>query len=314
MSGPAEHFRGQLLQAAAHALAVGVTDAAALADALYERWYAPARGVVRQVLAPAEVVAHLRAADAAAGRFEGGWTVLAPAEAVALLGPPSSSWQVPAAGDRRARWVDPPDLLYEGGIGLRPAPGATVAVAARRDSLTEPFGWWTSFGTAWPDVPAPLVRLYWSVRPERLFRLVEAVTAGLDAEAPWALKCPLDLERCRRPDAVVLYLAADAWSRIRPSLQRVYRSARPSLGPEVPALTLALGPGLALAEDPGDESFGTARCRVVAGGIAPALAGGVTDQEALARAGEEALDAAGVSLAAPYLGPGSQGSYEWTTD
>jgi hypothetical protein len=313
MNGVAERYRGQLLEAARHAHDAGVTDAPALAAALYDRWYAPARDEVWAPLPPPVVAAHLRAADAAGARFERGWRVLAPGAAEALIGPPRSSWPIAVARDDEARWVDPADLLYEPHVGLRPPAGASVAVAAHRDSLAQPYGWWTTFGRAWPRAAPPFVRVYWSVRAERVFALVEALTAGLDARAAWALKCPLDIERCRRPDAVVLYLPVAAWSRARHSIARVYRAARGSLATDVPALTLALAPGLGLAEDPRSESFGTARCRIVAEGMVPALADPASDHAVLARAAERALASHGISLAAPYLAPGSQVSYEWTT-
>jgi hypothetical protein len=312
MSGRAEWYRQQLLDAARLARTANTSDRARLADDLYDRWYAPVRGDVHSPLAPQAVAAHLRAADAAGTRFERGWTTLAPAEAATLLGPPRSTWQIPAARDGEALWLNPADLIYEGRIGLRPPAGGEVAVSARRDSLNEPFGWWTTFGEGWPAATTPIVRLYWSVRPERLFALVEAMTAGLDRRSPWALKCPLDLERCRRPDAVVLYVSGEAWPSIQSSVAYVYRSSRESLVTDVPALTLQLEPGLALAEDPGDESFGSARCRIVAEGIAAALAGGVTDEVALARSAEQSLIARGVSVETPYLGPETRARYKWT--
>jgi hypothetical protein len=312
MSGLAERYRGQLLDAAQLARAARANDTR-LADDLYDRWYAPARGEVRKPLAPEEVAAHLRAADAAGARFQRGWTILAPTEAATLLGPPRSNWQLPAGRDGEALWIDPVDLLYEGHVGLRPPVGTQVAVSARRDSVAAPFGWWTTFAEAWPTATPPVVRLYWSVRPERLFRVVETLTGYLDSNSPWALKCPLDLERSRRPDAVVLYVPVDAWSRVRSSVADAYRSSRGSLAPDVPALTLQLEPGLALAEDPGDESFGTARCRIVAAGISSALADGQADEAELAHAAEQALAAHGVSLEAPYLEADSHARYEWTT-
>jgi hypothetical protein len=310
---PPERYRRQLRDAARLARAVGAEATARLADELYDRWYAPARGEVREPLAPQVVAAHLRAADASGARFERGWTVLATAEATTLLGPPRSTWQIPAARDGEALWIDPADLLYEGHVGIRPPAGTPVAVSARRDSIAEPFGWWTTFGEAWATATQPLVRLYWSVRPERLFALVETLTGGLDPGSPWALKCPLDPERSRRPDAVVLYLPVDAWPRMRSSVADVYSSSRESLASSVPALTLQLEPGLALAEDPGDESFGTARCRMIAEGIVRAKTDGEAEEAALARAAEQTLVAHGVSLEAPYLNPGSRARYEWTT-
>jgi HopA1 effector protein family len=303
-------FREQLLDAARIARDSGVHDPAELADVLYDRWYSPPRSGVREPLASWAVALHLRAADEAGARFVRGWTALTEDEALAALGPPLTQWQVPAARNGDARWVDPVDVLYEGGIGVRPPAGAPLAVSARRDALTDPLGWWTAFSATWTDAERPLARLYWSVPPERLFALAAALTGGLPGATPWALKCPLDLERCTRPDAVVLYFPTVEWPSVRTSCADVHRAARDLLAADVPALTLELDRGLALAEDPGDDSFGSDRCRLVAEGMSRALPD--AGEAALAAAAEQALQESGIAPEAPYLGAGSRTEYAWS--
>jgi hypothetical protein len=306
-----ERYRAQLLEAVRLALPPAPADAGQLAVRLYEQWYAPATGTTPARLDPAEVAEHYRAADAASGRFEPGWVVLDPGDALARIGPARSPWQIPAARGEEARWVDPIDLLFPDGVGLRPPAGSAIAVSARRDSSELLPGWWTTLSATWSKGSPPLVRLYWSVPPEKVCRLVEGLTGALDPGQPYALKCPLDLDRCRRPDAVVVYVPGAAWGELRPGLAAAYRRVRRWLRPGVPALTHELGPGLALAEDPGDDSFGAHRCRVVADGLATARRAGVTDPDTLRDAAVAALGRHGVGADAPYRNPGSTAAYPW---
>jgi HopA1 effector protein family len=308
--GP-DPYRAQLLEAARLTLPQPPLDAGNLAAVLYEQWYAPASGTTPGQLDPAEVAEHYRAADAASGRFEPGWVVLDPEAAWAALGPPRSPWQIPAARGEERRWIDPIDLYFADGVGLRPPAGSSIAVSARRDSADLLPGWWTTLSAAWSKGSPPLVRLYWSVPAAKVCRLVEGLTAALDPGQPYALKCPLDLDRCRRPDAVVLYLPGATWDELRAGLAAGYRRVRQWLRPRVPALTRQLAPGLGLAEDPGDDSFGAHRCRIVAEGLATARHAGVSDPDALCDAAVAALGRHGVRAEAPYRGPGSTASYPW---
>ncbi|NUT48601.1 MAG: hypothetical protein HOV94_15030 [Saccharothrix sp.] len=284
--------------------------AAELAAVLYDRWYAPASGPPEPASGPNEVTARYRAADAATGRFEPGWTVLPPAQVLALIGPPASGWQIAVSNGAEIRWADPIDVLHATGIGLRPQPGSTVSVTARRDSTAVLPGWWTTTSPAWPAGPS-LVRLYWSVEPKHVHRVIATVTATMDAERPWALKCPLDLDRCRRPDAVVLYLPAADWDSAAPRVAEAHRRSRPWLRQHVPALTLELAGGLGLAEDPGDDSFGASRCRMLAESAWRAHHQGARDAADLRSAAEAGLEQHGISAQTPWLNPGSTASYPW---
>ncbi len=310
MSEEPDRYRAQLLNAVRLA-SEAPADTGQLATLLYERWYAPPSGASPGRLDPAEVSAHYQAADAASGRFEPGWIVLHPKVAWARIGPPASPWQVPAARGAETRWVDPVDLYADDGVGLRPAAGASITVSSRLDSVELLPGWWTSMSRAWSSGSPPLVRLYWSVPPEHACRLVDGLTGSLDPGAPYALKCPLDLDRCRRPDAVVLYLPSSAWKTMCPGLTAGYRRVQAWLRPLVPALTLRLARGLALAEDPGVDSFGTNRCRMLAGGLADARRAGITDAGVLLDAAVGTLARHGVDPDSPWRNPGSATTYLW---
>jgi hypothetical protein len=305
-----QRYRAQLLDAARLVLQQP-GDAGALATLLYDRWYAPASGPLASDLGSSEVAAHLRAADAAGGRFEQDWIVVAPEDARARIGPAPSPWQVAAARGGEVRWIDPVDLVLPGGVGLRPPVGTSIAVSDRRDSVRLLPGWWTSMSPAWALASPPLVRLYWSVEPECLCQLVESITACLDPSWPYALKCPLELDRCRRPDAVVVFLPSAAWPAARGGLAAAHRLAAAWLRPRVPALTLELAPGLALAEDPGDDSFGMDRCRTIASALGSSRQAGVSEPGHMLTAAVAGLLQRGISDETPWRNPGSTTAYPW---
>jgi hypothetical protein len=300
MTDAVAHYRAQLLGAAGLALATPRRGEDDLATELYQRWFAPPTGEPVPALHPQGRLAHYRAADAASGRFEAGWTV-AEVDADA-----ASPWQIPAARGNELRWVDPGDFLYPGATGLRPPAGAAIEVTARRD--VEFDGWWSTLSAAW-EPSGTVLRLYWSVRPAHVGGLIETLTTNLDFGAPWALKAPLLAERLRHPDAVVLYVATSAWEHLQPAIAKSLRRSAPGLRDELPALTLMVAPGVGLAEDPGDESFGTQRCRVIAEGLSHALGRGADTPGELCRAAEAALARHGISIAAPYLHRGSRSEY-----
>ena len=113
-----------------------------------------------------------------------------------------------------------------------------------------------------------------------------------------------------RRDNAVLYLSQDlfhaAWLALAPVLPRLGHA----LHPGTPLFTKQLAPGVGLAEDPcGDDSFGSARSRLVAGALADARAG-----EALSWTDFETRFAAAVRVAeldidALWLNPRSKDIY-----
>ena len=80
------------------------------------------------------------------------------------------------------------------------------------------------------------------------------------------------------------------------------------LRPRIPAFTLALAPGVGLAESPATgESFGEHRCGLLADGIVGADEHGVASGAARVEAVIESLAASGVKIDAPYLEPSLDG-------
>jgi hypothetical protein len=303
------HYQRQLLAAARLARANPELDAIALSELLYEEWYAPACAPPIPSPSPSQMVAHFRSVDVASRRFESGWVATQPDRVAAQIGPAESSWQIPAARGAEARWVNPIDLVYPGHVGLRPPAGASIEVSERRDSTRLLPGWWTRFTPQWLIAQPPLIRLYWAVEPQGPMRLVRELTACLDPSLPYALKCALDLSRYLRPDGVVIYLPASEWPAARNSVMLVHRRVEQSLRADIPALTLEIGRGLALAEDPGNTSFGMHRCRLVANALR---------RRSIYANDDAAIDAItsefrrhGVDIEAPYRVTGSGGDYGW---
>jgi hypothetical protein len=190
---------------------------------------------------------------------------------------------------------------------LRAGGAASVRLPTELPALSP--GFYTVVAETAPDAggSAAVVRVYWNISRQGAPQLIHVLASSLNARnVPFRLKVadhPYRFDRC---DAAVLYLHVDAFPGLRDLLRSVAVSLTSRLHPAIPAFTLALAPGVALAEANGaDESFGVRRCAVVAEGIV--------------RAYEQATDAldsviaqfaeAGVSVDAPYLEPSLAGRH-----
>ncbi len=169
-------------------------------------------------------------------------------------------------------------------------------------------GWWTIASPATSPVPAgSLLRVYWNCPADAAAALVAAAAGTLGRLGlPYGLKCPVAGELFDRLDAVVLYLDAADWPRARHALAAVHRSLAPRLRDPVPPLTLRLGRGAAVAEDPGDGgSFGESRARAVADGVLAGRRRGVRREADQLAVVADRLRAHGISVARPHLRAGS---------
>jgi hypothetical protein len=271
-----------------------------LKQELYTSFYCrgrvgPARwGEAQAVGSGARLTLAIARANAGRGSREGGWTVerLDGGEAVLVR----DGLRV------RAALADCHGTLAPGGavsVSLPPAP-----------SPLSP-GFLTLLGDAGDVRGAGLVRAYWHVGDRGAPGLVRAVTTRLNAEGvPFRLKVadhPLRYDRC---DAAVLYLGLETFAALRDDLAATAERLAPSLRPLVPAFTLPLRPGLALAEDRGGpESFGERRCAQLADGLVEASeAGAQGEDERLAAVGAR-FAREGVALDAPYLDPDLDGRH-----
>lgn len=129
---------------------------------------------------------------------------------------------------------------------------------------------WRTWGEHWTEDRecrgADLVRLFLACAPHTTLHAVAAVTAHAQRwDHPWLLTSRAFGQAVPSPDATVLYLPADALPQLRRPVEEMLTEVRPFLGTGVPALTLRVGRGAALAQNPADgRPFGQHRCGIVA--------------------------------------------------
>jgi hypothetical protein len=110
-----------------------------------------------------------------------------------------------------------------------------------------------------------------------------------------------------RRDATVLYLPGRFFEKCATPIGSLARE----LKADVPLFTKLLSRGIGLAESPSTgESFGMHRCRLIAEAIIESRRQGRDDVEARLMAAEDRFAAEGLSLARPYLNPGSEDIYK----
>lgn len=239
----------------------------------------------------------LSQANCGRGAWQAGWRVAAvDGDAIAVVRPDGLRLLAPAE-----------DCRAEGAIGA----GAQADVRVPKE-LT---GLFSGAYVALGDTPGPagdLARLYWSIAAAGAVTLVARVTYALNrAGLPFALELPDNPARYgRRPAATVLLARADVDAAVA-LLRPLLRALAAHLADRAPAFTKPLARGLALAEEPGDAtSFGEHRCRLLAEAIVTASEQGRHGAEQRQAAVRERFRAAGLTLDAPYLQPGSDDAYE----
>jgi hypothetical protein len=167
-------------------------------------------------------------------------------------------------------------------------------------------GWWMTWGAA-GTAPAAMVRIYWNCGPDAAPDLTGALIALLDeADLPFTLKCPTQPSLFERNDSFVLYLSHAGWAQAATGLSLVHHRIAERLRQGVPPLTLFLGAGAALAEDPGDgRSFGESRAFAAAEGALRAAEAAVDGDEAMLVSMLAGLSSHGIRPSRPYLRTGS---------
>ena len=235
----------------------------------------------------------LSSANAGSGGWDPGWTVQRIDDGHAVVSGPRLRVRVPLAD-------------CEG----RVRPGAAVRIRLPRELPFFSPGFWTVIGDVAPaaEPGGRSVRVYWNVTRGGAPALVAALTSRLNGErVPFRLKVadhPFRLERC---DAAVLYLDGDDFFAER--LRDVAGELAAHLRREIPAFTLELAPGVGLAEDSEGESFGAARCGLLADGIVRAHEEGLTGLGACVEAVVSRFAEAGVEIETPYLDPALAGRH-----
>jgi hypothetical protein len=234
---------------------------------------------------------------------EAGWTYLREEPRAVVLSHREHGLQL---------WVRPEEM-YTLGDGA-PGPGTQVGVLMPKELLRLSPGFYMALGEAeFPtDGSALIVRHYWNLRSEGGSALVSAITTSLNAKGlAFRLKVVSDPARYSRCDAGVLYTLLAQQDTVGELVREVYALVAPALKPSVPALTKPLEPGLAVAEDPGEQavSFGMSRCSLLAEAIVEAAEHGLERPEQRLAVAEQRFARDGISLDAPYLNPGSVDRY-----
>jgi HopA1 effector protein family len=282
-------------------------DAATLADQLYHLWYLNLRppDARRGPPVPAELdlVAALEAAHAGSMRFEPGWI----ADRV------SSTGRVEAAREGRRRLLRPGQYVDLDRPGSHPEPGDRLRVA--ETIATVDGGFWVARTWAWVDGSAdepPLTRLYVNVRLAGAADAVALLTEALaDAAMPYALKVCLQLREAQRADSLVVYVPRDRYDAVRDVVAAPLAALADAghLAPAVPRLTARLRAGVAAADGAGTGgSYGQERCAILARALVATTDRGAGAETVVVTC-VEALEAAGLDPARPYLAPGAIHDY-----
>jgi hypothetical protein len=277
---------------------------ASLREELYSSFYTTGGAVpahlsrVRPVGSDPQLAAALSVANTGSGSWEPGWTVERRDGGDAIVTTPRLRVRISTA-----------ECRAEDGGPIRPGAAVSVRLPTELPALSP--GFFMVLGVAEFDgiTSDATLRVYWHITPSGAPALVRALTSRLNAETvPFRLKIanhPIRFDRC---DAAVLYLPIEAFEGVRAMLAHVALIMASRLLPQTPAFTLALAPGVGLAESPATgESFGEHRCRLLADGIVGADERGVAPRSSRVDAVIESLAENGVKIDAPYLEPSLDG-------
>jgi hypothetical protein len=247
-----------------------------------------------------EFVRALSQANCGRGSWQTGWRVAAvDGDAIAVVRPDGLRLLAPAD-----------DCRVDGAVSA----GTPAHVRIPKERLGFSPGYYHALG----DTPSPagraagLVQLCWNIAAAGAVTLLARVTYALNgSRLPFSLELPDNPARYGRLGSAILVLARADFALAMKLLRPLLRALGPQLADGAPALTRPLARGLALAEQPGDgQSFGEHRCQLLAEAIVTASEQGLRTTEQRLAVVRERFRAAGLSLGAPYLEPGSDDAYE----
>jgi hypothetical protein len=206
-------------------------------------------------------------------------------------------------------WMEPDEVVGEGPGSPRPGEAVSVRLPAEAPNFSPGFYMAMSNRGLDADTPRVLDRYYLHVRLASAVRCVELVTTRLNAAGlAFRLKILDDPASFGRCDSAVLTLQRKDRRVALGHVEDLRASLRAGLDAPVPALTLALAPGLGFAEDQGDGgSFGGHRCRLLAEAAVIAHERGLRRLDDRVEVARDRFADAGTSIEAPHLGPGSIG-------
>lgn len=216
-------------------------------------------------------------------------------------------------GLNRLLW--PGEFISAEAGGSAPHPGSAISVLWKRESAAVQPGFYFAYGEAIADQmeESPMVRFYFNLKAKGAPLAVQHLSSTLNRfRVPFRFKCLSNSGHYPRNDAGVLYVGRRFYRICSELLVEVHPKLAAELDDQPPLFCLSLAKGLGLAEDPGTgESFGTARCRLLAQAAADAFAKGAQSPEDRVKAVEAHFKAAGLDFDRPYLNAGSAGNYPW---
>ena len=169
---------------------------------------------------------------------------------------------------------------------------------------------WQAWGPLWSpemyDDGADQVRLHLTVAPRTALHALGVVTQRARSwDHPWLLTSTAMESELPTPESTVLRLPADALFPLRREIVDLVAVLRPFLAQHVPALTLAIGHGASLSENPADgRTFGEHRSALVARAVLASMRCHPREQVSRAMA---TFAEAGVDPERPY----SERSTDW---
>jgi hypothetical protein len=193
--------------------------------------------------------------------------------------------------------------------------GTPVGITMPRESRSIQPGFYFAFGETPGDLydDSQVVRVYWNVQAQCGPALIRYLSQRLNRyRLPFHFKLPAHPALLNRTDAGTLYVSKRHWPVAALAVEEVYSHVRDGLNAETPLFAKTLAPGLGFAEDPGTgESFGTARCRLLAEGLALGYRHGAQQVKDWIRAVERVFDREQLSLDEPWRKAGSQAEYRF---
>jgi len=285
---------------------------ATLQNVLYGNCYVkPFDGSISDVVldmtsgAADEWVDSLSAANSSKERWEEGWRVQS------FL--PTGQIYAERPGANRAFW--PGEFLTRGSPGMAPQPGTPIAVLLPREARHLQPGFYFVFGETVGEQHDEFanVRYYWNLQQEGAAELVRLLTAVLNKyQVPFKLKVVNHPRLLGRSDASVLYVGRRYYRIAAEIAFEVHEAVGQSLNDAVPLFTQRLRRGLAFAEDPGpQESFGMARCRLLAEGLSMAFQEGISGVDDRLERINRHFAQSGITLEHPHLNTATADPYEF---
>jgi hypothetical protein len=282
----------------------------ALWPALYQAFYiGPAEAPLRldAPLADPAFIATLQAANPTKPRWDAGWSVYQ-----------GTGGSLSIVKGETHRLALPGQYAFAQGVNRLPKVGDSVELLVVGESLTAQPGYYYVFGDTVPSDfdDALMARLYFNVTAETAPWLLQSLAALFNHWlVPFRLKCPSAPAGYERSDTLVVYLARRFVPFALSLLDPVAGELAERLRPGVPMFSKPLLPGLGAADDPGGgESFGQARCHLLARAIIATWRQGSQDPADRRAATLRAFRESGLSIAQPHLASGMVDCYTWPSD